>query len=66
MRMCVCVRSPADTLSAEGASLTYGQLLAAINRAKNGLKAAGFVAGDVVALHLPNLIQVCVFVCVSV
>ncbi len=38
----------------EGRRLTYGELDAAINRAANGLAAAGFGPGDHIALCCPN------------
>ncbi|MCH7565495.1 MAG: AMP-binding protein [Gemmatimonadetes bacterium] len=38
----------------EGRTLTYGALDAAVNRAANGLRAAGFGPGDHIALCCPN------------
>jgi acyl-CoA synthetase (AMP-forming)/AMP-acid ligase II len=38
-----------------GRALTYGALVAGVERAAGGLTARGFGPGDVLALHLPNL-----------
>ena len=38
----------------EGRGITYGELDAAVNRAANGLRAAGFGPGDHIALCCPN------------